>query len=496
MVDFQFKLPPFPHQKEEWDYSRTMASRAIFWDMGCGKTKLVVDTGAWMYDRGIIDAIFVLAPNGVHENWVTDELPKHMPDNVDWKAFTYQSNKAKTKWHQRACKEILEYPGLAIVCMSYNAFMTKKNKHWMGGLRFTRKFLDKRRVLYVADESQRIKTPGAKRTKSVIASAKYATSRRILSGTPITKDPFDIYSQLKFLDPDFWKTRGFASLEAFKTHFGIWETFEIKDEDGHVTARFEKAVAFKHLNQLHEIVMDVGSRITKEDANLGLPPKLYTKRYHELCPEQARVYKELKENFLAFLDSGEVITAPIVITQLLRLQQIICGYVTDDLDSSVLHRMAENPRLKLLTDTVEDITAGKVIIWARFREDINQIMEALGDKAVRYDGQTSQEDRLIARQRFQDAHDVDCKYFVANPAAAATGLTLTQARTVIYYSNSFDLEHRLQSEDRAHRIGQEHPVLYIDLAARGTVDTKIIWSLRNKKGIASEITGDKVRSWI
>lgn len=489
------KLPPFPHQKEEWEVSRSMLSRAILWEQGTGKTKLVIDTAAWMYGHDVIDAILVLAPNGVHENWVTDELPAHMPDDVDWKAFTYQSKRAKTKWHQLECKKTLEYSGLSIVCMSYDAFMTKRSKAWIGGMRFARKFLDKRRVLYVADESQRIKTPNAKRTKSVVASAKYARSRRILSGTPVTKNPFDIYSQLKFLDVDFWKKRGFASYEAFKTHFGIWESFEVKDEDGNVTGRFTKAVAFKHLSQLHEIVMDVGSRITKEDANLGLPPKLYTKRYHELGTEQARIYKELKEDFLAFLDSGEVITAPIVVTQLLRLQQIICGYVPDDMDSTVLHRMPDNPRLKLLLDTVSDVEEGKVIVWARFREDVSQIMEALGDAAVRYDGLTKQEDRLVARKRFQDPED-PVKYFVANPAAAATGLTLTQARTVIYYSNSFDLEHRLQSEDRAHRIGQEHPVLYVDLAARGTVDTKIIWSLRNKKGIATEIMGDKARDWI
>jgi len=190
------------------------------------------------------------------------------------------------------------------------------------------------------------------------------------------------------------------------------------------------------------------------------------------------------------------IPAPLVITQLLRLQQVTCGYVPDDMDEGVLHPIGDGTRLKALKEVLEDIETGKVIIWARFRRDIDQIMEQLPeDEAVRYDGATSDELRLAARKAFQDP-DSKVRYFVGNPAAAATGLTLTQARTVVYYSNSFDLEHRLQSEDRAHRIGQEHPVLYVDLAAKGTVDTKIIAALRSKKNIASEVTGDTLKSWI
>jgi len=462
-----------------------MPVRGILWEQGTGKTKLVIDTAAWMYEEGLIDCVLVLAPNGVHENWVTDELPIHMPDAIEYNAFSYQSHRAPTQWHQKKCAHAIRFKGLSIICISYNGFVTKR------GLKFAKKILKHRRCLYVADESQRIKNAGAKRTKTILASSKYADFKRILSGTPITKNPLDIYTQMKFLDLDFWMNHGFASKTAFDTYFARWRDFEKIDANGK-KHMFSKPVSFLHQDELQKIVLGCSSRVTKEQALPDLPPKLYTKRYHEMEPQQARVYKEIKEEFMSVLDSGDIVTTQLIITQMLRLQQVVCGYIPDDLDSNTMHFLGSNPRMKLLLDTIEDLD-GPVIIWARFRQDINQIMAELGEHAVRFDGSTSQENRLIARQRFQAG---DVRFFVANPAAGATGITLTAAKTVIYYSNSFDLEHRLQSEDRAHRIGQTDKVLYIDFVAKNTIDTRIIWALRTKSDLAAGVTGDSIRNWI
>jgi SNF2 family DNA or RNA helicase len=316
----------------------------------------------------------------------------------------------------------------------------------------------------------------------------------------------------------FWKDRGFARYEAFKTYFAIWETF-VKLDGGKFKrerdctpeelanlepGRFERPVQFRNYDELHGYVMELATRVKKEDV-LDLPKKVYTKRYFDLSPEQKRIYKELKEDCISMLDSGELLTTPLVITQLLRLQQITSGYIPSD-DCETIHRFPENPRMKILADTLEDVE-DSAIIFARFREDIDQIMELLGDEAVRYDGQIQDRDiRNEARRAFQAG---EVRWFVANPAAAGTGLTLHRAKTVIYYTNSFNLEHRLQSEDRAHRIGQDgqivdydedgNPIMgvrYIDLAARGTVDSKIIASLRSKLDIASKITGDELVKWL
>lgn len=473
--------PAFDHQHDEWKLHRATEIRGLLWEQGVGKSRTVLDQSAWLYlqDR-LIDGLLILAPNGVHENWITDEIPVHLIEDVPWDGDSYYTSKSKTKRHKARMQEIINYEGLAILAMSYDAFMTKQGKATVD------EFLAKRKTFYVCDESQRIKTPGAKRTRSVVYSGRRATYKRILTGTPVTNSPFDIYSQIKFLDEHFWKKNGFASYEAFKTHFGIWEA-RINNKTG---GRFNQVVAFKNLDQLSEIVATICSRVTKEEA-LDLPPKIYTKRYFNLSAEQRRIYKGLKEDFMVFLDNGDMITAPLVITQMLRLQQVTCGYVPSD-DCEKLHHLPENPRLKLLLDTLSDVE-GQAIIFARFRQDIDQICRELGEHAVRYDGAVKGPARAEARKRFQAG---DVRFFVGNPAAAGTGLTLHAAKTVIYYSNSFNLEHRLQSEDRAHRIGQNHSVRYIDLVAQGTLDSYIVSALRRKLNIASQITGDKIREWL
>lgn len=476
----QFKTVPFGHQLKEWNFSRDLKTRAIFWDQGTGKTKLIIDTAAWLYHQKEIDALLVMAPNGVHDNWIIDEIPVHLPDDIPFSSIAYQSKKARTIRHQAAVKEVIEAPGLAVLAVSYDAFRTVQ------GRRTVEKFLHQRKVLYVADESQRIKTPGAKRTISAIATGRRAQYKRILSGTPATKNPFDVYSQFRFLAEHFWKLAGFASFEAFKTHFGIWEQRTNNQTGQH----FMDVVAFKNTAQLREIMAPHFSRVTKDEV-LDLPPKLYTKRYFDLSPEQAKSYKEIRDEFMTILESGELLTVPLVVVRLLRLQQVICGYLPGE--DGTLHRFEKNPRLEALRDLLEDVE-GKAIIWARFREDIDQIMGILpGQTTVRYDGAVGSDDRNKAREGFQKG---DVRFFVGNPAAAGVGLTLNKAQTVVYYSNSFDLEQRLQSEDRAHRIGTVNPVRYIDLIARGTVDTHIVKSLREKFNLAREITGDKVREWL
>jgi len=474
------RTTPYAHQQEEWDISREMPTRAVFWEQGTGKTKLVLDTFFDMDRQGLVDGLLVVAPNGVHENWMANEIPKHAWHH-NYLAFAYQSHRASTKWHQRAVQDVIDTPKLAALFMSYDGFMTEK------GTKVAKKFLEKRKTLYVLDESQRIKTPSAKRTKRIVASGKYAAFRRILSGTPVTNKPFDIYTQMRFIDPDFWKDRGYASYEAFKTYFGVWE-----DRITETGQRFKTCLYYKNLEQLHAMVDEVSSRVLKADV-LDLPPKIYTKRYFELSADQKKRYRDIKEDFCTELESGELIAAPLIITQLLRLQQITCGYLPRD-DEGPMVRFPQNPRLKALLDTLADVE-GKAIIFARFRQDLDQICKELGKLAVRYDGGVEPAKRKEAIDRFQDPDD-PVRFFVGNPAACATGLTLTAAKTVIYYSNSFDWEHRTQSEDRAHRIGQESSVNYIDLIATGTVDTRIVQSLRDKDAIATKITGDNARDWL
>lgn len=558
-----FKTEPFKHQLEEWNRSRGLPQRAIFWEQGTGKSKLTIDTAASLWAEGSIDAALIVAPNGVHRNWVENEIPAHLPDFAlsATRAFHFQSSKADTKWHKQAIRALIAHQGFAWLTISYDAFMTAAGKRTLID------FLDKRRVLYVLDESHNIKTPSAQRTKSVLKSAKYAPYRRILTGTPIAQGPFDAYSQIQFLDENYWKRAGLGTFTEFKKHFGVWKKGWNPTAFNPATGRrdgneYEVLVRYRRLDELNELLAPISSRVTKDDV-LDLPPKLYTKRFFTMTPEQSKLYRSMRDEFIVWLESGEAeaeaarvadaldacatcggkreieaegfiyqcpdcgeaaegigegtrpVVANLAMVRLLRLQQITCGYLPTDDESEPLYMIpGTNRRLELLCDELET-RPHKSIVWARFRLDIDMITDELkrrGIRAVRYDGAVNDDERAEAKALFQGERPVfergqlvdrvpvpeseQAQVFVGNPAAGATGLTLTAAKQVDYYSNSFKLIDRLQSEDRAHRIGQANQVLYTDIVAEDSVDEKIVESLRSKFNIASQITGDRLKEWL
>jgi hypothetical protein len=502
-MTYQFKTEPLSHQRKVFHETADKAAFAIFWEQGTGKTKLAIDTTAQLFLEGQIDGLLVVAPNGVHRNWVSDELPKHMPDAVlkRMRAVSYDNNKSQTQRHQTELEDTVKHPGLAVLCMSYDSLMSsskasKNAKTKPRGKEWAKRFLIRRKVMYILDESEAIKTPKAKRTKTFLASAPYASFRRIMTGTPITNGPFDIYSQMKFLKTDFWVPHGISNFTSFKQHFGVWFTAEDCKRMHGYDPGYDQLVEYRNLDQLQKIIEPWSSRVLKEEV-LDLPPKVYSKRRFDMNPEQKRVYEELKTEFFSELANGALIEAPLAIVRLLRFQQITCGYVAER-DEPITLLGDNNPRLDLAVETAESIP-DKAIIWARFTKDIDQLMDALPGKAVRYDGKVDDDEAERAKLDFQHG---DAQWFVANPAKGKAGLTLhaaeaeMQCKTVMYYNNSFKLNDRLQSEDRAHRIGQKHSVNYIDLIASGTVDEHILSSLRNKLDIASKITGDQIKEWI
>jgi SNF2 family DNA or RNA helicase len=482
-MSYRPKTTPFPHQEELHQDTRDLVAYGLFLEQGLGKTKVVLDTAGHLFLEGKIDGLLVIAPPAVAPNWVRDEIPTHLPDAMRARCHLWESKRAKTKKHTKSAEETLSHDGLAVLVMSYEGFMTDR------GTAFAKQFLTNRTCLYVLDESARIKTPGAKRTKRILASAKYAPYRRVLTGTPVANSPFDVFTQLKFLDSEIWAPFGCSNFYAFKTRFGEW----VQQKLGSGRS-FPKLVKYKNLDVLHKVVDSMGSRMLKEDV-LDLPPKLYQKRYFEATPEQTKAIKTLKEQLYLETEDGKEVTALLAITQLLRAQQILSGFMGVDGEDGEIVELEKNPRLDTLMEIVEDCPH-KMIVWARFRHDIDNICKALKAAEishVRYDGSVGSDEREVARDSFQK---VDAKVFVANPACAGEGLTLHAARTVIYFTNNFKLTDRLQSEDRAHRIGQEFPVNYIDIICSGTIDEKIVAALRDKLDIASVVTGDTLKEWL
>lgn len=479
-VPFTFRHKPYGYQSEYLSEQGRRASYGLFWEQGLGKTKGCIDNAALLSLEDDVAGGLVVAPNGVHRNWHVEELPSHWPEDAPpMRSFAWSSPSAGTKWHKEAVRELLEYRGFSWLCLSYDAMMTDAGKQasW--------DFIRSRRVIYIADESQRIKTPNVKRTKRLIASSVYAPYRRIGSGTPMDT-PFDIYSQIRFLDADFWaRELGLGSFTAFKAHFGNW--VKIQTSGGRDYNHLE---SYRNLDQLHKVVATISDRRTK-DEELDLPPKVYKRVFHELTNSQRQAYEELRKDTLTFLQSGELVTAELAIVRILRLQQITSGFINPEA-GAVPHRFDPNPREAILREVLEDLTR-PAIVWARFVEDIGvceRAAHSAGLKPVVWDGDRPE----LSLDPF---HAGEANVFIANlESSAREGLTLNEASTTIYYSNTPKLLNRLQSEDRNHRIGQTRSVTYIDLLAERTLDARLLTTLRGKRETAGTVLGDDPRGWL
>ena len=477
-MKYKFKTKPYAHQITALEKSWDKKSYGYFMEMGTGKSKVLVDNIAMLYDNGKINAALIIAPKGVYRNWYSSEIPTHLASHIQHKMVLWTASTSKTK--DKEYQQLFESDyDLHILVMNVEAFSTKK------GLEFAAKFLRTHKTIMAVDESTTIKTPSAKRTKSIVELGKLSYYRRILTGSPVTKSPLDLYTQCSFLNEDLL---GHTSFYAFRNRYAHMV------ERNFGGRRVQIVGSYQRLEELSDILNKFSYRVLKEDC-LDLPEKIYIKREVELTEEQEAAYSTMKSAALATI-KGKLATAPHVLTQMMRLHQITCGHLKTD-EGSITE--LKSNRLNELMDVLDEVE-GKTIIWANYIYDIEHIVAEIkkkyGDNSVvQYYGAIKSEQRQSNIDKFQDPKST-YRFFVGNPQTGGYGITLTAASTVIYYSNGYDLEKRLQSEDRAHRIGQKKSVTYVDIIARKTVDEKIVKALRNKINIASTVLGEELKEWI
>ena len=450
---------------------------AYFMEMGTGKSKVLLDNIAMLYDKGKIDGVLIIAPKGVYKNWYDSEIPIHLVDHIQKRTVLWQAL-INQKQQQKLDTLFKSEIDLHILIMNVEAFSTKK------GLDFANKFLLSHNTLVAVDESTTIKNPQAKRTKNILSISKRSKYRRILTGSPVTKSPLDLFTQCFFLDPFLLDH---ASYYSFRTRYAVMRTANFNGRSVNIV------VGYHNLEELAEKLKPFSYRILKDDC-LDLPPKTYMKRVIQLTPEQKRVYQQMKQMALAEL-KGKMITTVNVITQLMRLQQITCGHFKAD-DGTT--QEIKNNRITELMDLLEEVE-GKAIVWAHWRHDIATIVREIEKEypgsVMTYYGDTTIDDRQKAIKEIQNPES-KIRFLVGTPQTAGYGITLTGASTMIYYSNGYDLEKRQQSEARIDRIGQKKPMTYIDILAEDTIDEKIVKSLRKKVNIATEIMGEELKAWI
>jgi SNF2 family DNA or RNA helicase len=475
---YPFKNQPFVHQAAYLQRFWEAPQAALFAEMGTGKSFMLINNAAMLYDAGKIDAMLIIAPKGVYRNWYRSEIPKHMPDHVSYKMACWNPTPRKAEQMEMSTMWNA-VDDLRILIMNVEAFSTEK------GATFARAFLRSTKAFMAVDESTTIKAHTAKRTKSILKIGKDAVYRRIATGSPVTKSPLDLFSQCEFLGPECLNMSSFYTFQA---------RYAVLVERKMPTHTFKQVVGYRHLDELKEKLDRFSFRVTKEEC-LDLPDKVYVRRDVELTKEQLKAYEQMKLMALAVVDQG-IMSTNNALTQLMRLHQITCGHMKLD-DGQELD--IPNNRTEELLNLLQEYD-GKAIIWATYRKDIERIKLALQEEygmtsVATYYGDTEAKERQEIVEKFEDPNS-ELRFFVGNPSTGGYGLTLVQASLVVYYSNSFDLEKRLQSEDRAHRIGQKKNVTYVDLIAPRTVDEHIVKALRNKINIAGEVLGEKFKEWL
>ena len=476
-----FKTKPYQHQMDALQAGKYADSYGYLMEMGTGKSKVLIDNLAILSAEGKLDFALIIAPKGVYRNWVAKEIPQHLSDDINHRVIRWVSSANKTQKKEMASVKD-KFDGLTIFVMNVEAFSALKGKQageWMA------KNLGPRGLIAI-DESTTIKNHKAKRSKALMKIAAGFKYRRILTGSPITKSPMDAYAQFEFLGP---RLLGYDSYYAFQGRYAVTQQRRMGAHS------FQQVVGYRNLDELTGSISRHSFRVLKKDC-LDLPPKTFTARYVQMSEEQFKMYEQLRTMALTMLDSGELVTAPAVITQLLRMQQVLSGHLKTDEGEMVYF---PSKRMDALKDIMEE-HSGKAIIWSRFRYDIEQITQLLNKEfgegcAASYYGDTPDEVRNDVVRNFQNP-DHPLRFFVGNPSTAGYGLTLTEADLCVYYANSYDLELRMQSEDRAHRIGQVNPVTYIDLICPGSIDEMIVAALRAKIDIGATVLGEEARDWL
>lgn len=474
-----FKRKPRDYQLEDFERSKDMREFGILYEMGLGKSKVTNDTAIHLYSKGKIDAVAIIAPNGIHTKWAKEDFPNDMPDEMDYRVGVWRSG---DKNAIEKCDRLLTPgPQLRILCMNIEALSRKDSPAEL----FLKKFLNATDCLLVIDESDTIKNP-VKRTETLLKLGDKASYKRILSGTPINNGVFDLYHQFTFLDTDIFG----QSFTSFKhtyanilppTHPTVlaimakgarWvPTLVEKDSDGNPK--------WKNLDKLQDVIRPYCVVRKKEDHS-DLPDKIYESIYYELDKKQRGIYDQLLKNSKVELEDDSV-TVLHKLTLLLRLQQVLAGFLPGDTIDEMIPLFADpkdNPRIRALLTALEN-HVGQAIIWCRFVPEIQMIEKILGADCVTYYGETKDREAKMALYK-----EGKVRYLVSNTATGGVGLNLTNSHLAIYYSNDFSYRNRAQSEDRQHRIGQTESVVCLDIVAEDTIDEKIIKILRDKKDIS------------
>jgi SNF2 family DNA or RNA helicase len=478
-MHYEFQTKPYQHQKDALAKGWSREGFAYLMEQGTGKSKVLLDDIAVNHEAGKVDQAMIIPYKGVYAEWATDEMMQHWPDRIPKRIHLWRG--------MNTAREKREWEVFLNDDSKFKFFIINIEAFQQGSkaVKAAHEFLERGRTFGAIDESSRIKSHKSARTKAMLRLAPMFDVRRILTGTVSPNDPSDVFAQFQFLRKGLL---GHNSFYSFRAEYCVLRDIDVGGR------KIPIVVGARNENILNKVMDQHMFRVLKNDC-LDLPEKIYVTREFDMGDAQAQAYSDMKQFAMTQLEDDSVMSATEGVTLLLRLSQVASGFAVDE--NKELHWL-DDSRINACLDIAED-TSGKIIFWCSYREPLRRLVEALQKKfgkesVVEFHGDVNTDNRRKAVDDFQHSNQV--RFFVGTQQAGGMGITLTAANTVVYYSNTFNLEHRLQSEDRAHRIGQRNNVTYYDLVARGTVDKHVIKALKNKMDIASKIQGDVIKDWI
>jgi len=471
---YDFKLKPRKYQMDAMNQLFSLNEGALFMAMGTGKTMTTISL---MAARAMspgdlnINSLVVLCPFSIRNNWLK-ELEKHCPIAYSGCVLDYQTQKGRRKY----AVMMQDTTKLRVLIVGIESMSSgQASTH-------VERFLMSTKAGIVVDESSKIKSPTAKRTKTITDLGRLSAYRLILTGTPITQGMIDLYSQMDFLSPDII---GVGDFYSFRNTYAVMGGFNNKE-----------IIGYKNTDALLESIAPYVFQVTREEALPELPERNYVTRNVPLTTEQARIYKDLVQTKTAMIPGEEVTEMSVenALEQLLRIQQVCGGFTVRQHVDPITEKVITTP-VPLASNKVAEVvliaeeSADNMVIWARFRPEIKAIADALrkrfGDESVvEFHGGIGSEQRWDNVKKFESNQ---ARFFVANQQTGGIGLDLLAATIAIFYSNSFSYEDRVQSEARNHRLGQKNKVTYIDLVCAGTVETQILEALEQKGTMAAYV---------
>lgn len=480
-ITADFIHAPYIHQLREFEVSAELPARALLWQMRTGKSKVTIDTACHLRSRLLIDCVVVIAPNGVHQNWVRRELPRHHWKSIEYEAIAWQTSRSGEPTESRKRKGREEWWDKAermlrsgeLTWFAFNSESVTR----LDMRNFLRRIVRRKTFMLVVDESDDFRTPGSKRTKMVVPLSRKAAYRRILTGTVITNSPLAAYSQFELLDKG---ALGFTRYADFKKRYAVYELKATR-----AGRQYPKLLEYTNLDELRDRMARWSSVVLREDCE-DLPGLVMRPRRVEPTSEQLRLYRELHRQFVIELEDGREVSIGEQAARLNKLQQVMSGFIKDEY-GRVHDVPGPNPRLEALSDEFH-MSPGKVIVWCQFHEDIDRAcarLRADGHEIVEYHGRVGEEDKAQALDAFQT--DPTVKGLVGQPKAGGRGVDMSAADEIINYSHTFDAIFREQSVERATEMMGSN-VNVTDLVMPGP-DPYILDSVTKKIDVADSVAG-------